>query len=62
MLFKPVYPVSHAAPLAHQAALRKICAVTKPPELNNNVELRQLIEPRLMDSFLLCSGHKENFV
>ena len=50
------------ASLAHQAALRKICAVSKPPELNNNVELRQLIEPRLMDSFLLCSGHKENFV
>lgn len=46
------------------AALRKICSVTKlPPELSdNNQELKRLIEPKLMDSFLLCSRQQENFV
>ena len=48
--------------LSIQAALRKVCSIAHPPELKTNEDLQQLVKPKLMDSFLLCSGHDENFV
>ena len=45
-----------------QAALRKVYSLHQSEELNNNEQLKRLVEPKLMESFLMCSGQKENFV
>ncbi|CAI9740269.1 Protein inscuteable homolog [Octopus vulgaris] len=52
---------SDAVLVACLAALRKICSVCG----NHGVDpkdFKQLIEPRLMDSFLICTHTEENFV
>ncbi|KAH3835802.1 hypothetical protein DPMN_109166 [Dreissena polymorpha] len=48
-------------PMCLQAALRKICALCPCPDITT-VDYHQLIKPRLMDSFLMCSKTDENFV
>ncbi|XP_045197348.1 protein inscuteable homolog [Mercenaria mercenaria] len=52
---------SDAVLVASLAALRKICALCPCPEMTT-VDYHQLIKPRLMDSFLMCSRTDENFV
>lgn len=52
---------SDAVLVASLAALRKICALCPSPEMTT-IDYLQLIKPRLMDSFLMCSHSDENFV
>ncbi|KAK7108071.1 protein inscuteable homolog [Littorina saxatilis] len=52
---------SDAVLVACLAALRKICS-TSGIEGIRPVDYRQLIQPQLMDSFLICSHSDENFV
>lgn len=52
---------SDAVLVASLAALRKICALCPCPEMTT-IDYHQLIKPRLMDSFLMCSHSDENFV
>ncbi|XP_052277363.1 protein inscuteable homolog [Dreissena polymorpha] len=52
---------SEAVLVASLAALRKICALCPCPDITT-VDYHQLIKPRLMDSFLMCSKTDENFV
>ena len=44
-----------------QAALRKILALCPNTDMTA-VDYHQLIKPKLMDSFLMCSNSDENFV
>lgn len=48
-------------PCVSQAALRKICSICGTKELHP-LDLQQLVQPQLMDSFLICSNSNENFV
>ncbi|WAR07807.1 INSC-like protein, partial [Mya arenaria] len=52
---------SEAVLVASLASLRKICSLCENPDITT-VDYHQLIKPRLMDSFLLCSQTDENFV
>ncbi|KAL3881407.1 hypothetical protein ACJMK2_027852 [Sinanodonta woodiana] len=52
---------SDAVLVASLAALRKICSLCQTPDMTS-VDFQQLIKPRLMDSFLMCSRTDENFV
>ncbi|KAL4233063.1 hypothetical protein ACF0H5_007749 [Mactra antiquata] len=52
---------SDAVLVASLAALRKICALCHCPEMTT-IDYHQLIKPKLMDSFLMCSRTDENFV
>ena len=45
-----------------QAALRKVSGMTGCNEEFESEEIQQLIQPRLMDSFLMCSGLDESVV
>lgn len=52
---------SDAVLVACLAALRKICSICGNHGMEPN-DVKQLIEPRLMDSFLICTHSDENFV
>lgn len=52
---------SDAVLVACLAALRKICSICGHHSMQVN-DVKQLIEPRLMDSFLICTHSDENFV
>ena len=43
-----------------QAALRRLAGVC--PEGLQDSDFQQLVQPRLVDSFLLCSNMEESFV
>lgn len=45
----------------NQAALRKINSLNKLEDLSV-IDNQQLIQPKLMDSFLICTNTDENFV
>lgn len=45
----------------NQAALRKINSLNKLEDLSG-IDNQQLIQPKLMDSFLICTNTDENFV
>lgn len=46
--------------LSPQAALRRLAGVC--PEGLQDSDFQQLVQPRLVDSFLLCSNMEESFV
>jgi hypothetical protein len=50
----------HPSPCALQAALRRLAAGC--PDSIEATDHQQLIKPRLVDSFLLCSNMEESFV
>ncbi|KAK7497200.1 hypothetical protein BaRGS_00011494 [Batillaria attramentaria] len=52
---------SDAVLVACLAALRKICSVCGTDQIRP-LDLKQLVQPQLMDSFLICSNTDENFV
>lgn len=52
---------SDAVLVACLAALRKICSVNGAEGMRP-LDYRQLVQPQLMDSFLICSHTDENFV
>ncbi|KAL5009728.1 hypothetical protein ScPMuIL_012033 [Solemya velum] len=52
---------SDAVLVASLAALRKICCLCDA-DVIGHLDYQQLIQPRLMDSFLMCSHSDENFV
>ncbi|ESO89346.1 hypothetical protein LOTGIDRAFT_106497, partial [Lottia gigantea] len=52
---------SDAVLVASLAALRKVCTSCGKEGIKS-LDVQQLIEPRLMDSFLMCSHSDENFV
>lgn len=54
-----VWPVSFLL-FSPQAALRKLAGVC--PEGLQDSDFKQLVQPRLVDSFLLCSNMEESFV
>lgn len=43
------------------AALRKLVSVCGEQELSP-LDVKQLIVPKIMDSYLMCSKHSESFV
>ncbi|XP_076445834.1 protein inscuteable homolog [Babylonia areolata] len=52
---------SDAVMVACLAALRKICSVNGAESMQP-IDYQQLVQPQLMDSFLICSHTDENFV
>ncbi|XP_033739941.1 protein inscuteable homolog [Pecten maximus] len=52
---------SDAVLVACLAALRKVSALYKTENIID-IDFKQLIQPRLMDSFLICTNTDENFV
>ena len=45
-----------------QAALRKICSQCNVEDATADAEMKQLIEPQLLESFLACCGLDESIV
>ncbi|XP_064611624.1 protein inscuteable homolog isoform X3 [Liolophura sinensis] len=52
---------SDAVLVACLAALRKICSLCGVGDMSL-IDVQQLVQPRLMDSFLICTHRDENFV
>jgi len=52
---------SDAVLVACLAALRKITSACGLDDFESE-DIQQLVQPRLMDSFLICSGLEESFV
>lgn len=59
--FDCFFLVCDGSSLCFQAALRKICCLCDA-DVIGHLDYQQLIQPRLMDSFLMCSHSDENFV